>query len=349
MSATHGRATQSGGKATHAIGVVGAGISGLTAASRLARVGFDVRVFDKARGVGGRTSVRREGDLHFDHGAQYFTVRDERFREPVRAWMDAGIVETWQGRIAVIENGTVRSSESQTRYVAVPAMNAITKALSDSLHVTTRTRVASMTPAGDRWGLRDDSNRDLGMFDALIVALPATQAAELLVGLPALAQSASACQFAPCWAVMAAFETSLALAFDGAFVHDSPLSWIARNSSKPGRPRSECWVLHASPEWSAAHLEEAPETVCRELLAAMQRATGSTIPGPIHTSAHRWRYALPSDPLSVGCFSADSGRVVVCGDWCQGARIEGAYLSGLAAAEQILASFDVTREIDRDG
>jgi len=346
MNALHANPAETASTTPCCIGIIGAGISGLTAAGMLADRGAPVRVFDKARGVGGRTSVRREGDRHFDHGAQYFTVGDERFQQRVTAWMNAGVVKQWHGRIAAIENGRVRPSESRTRYVGVPAMNAIARHLAGSLPVTTQTRVASITRPGDQWLLRDDARRELGRFDALIVALPSAQAADLLTELPALAAQARACQLTPCWAVMAAFDTRLGLPFDGAFVHDSPLSWIARNNSKPGRPQSECWVLHASPGWSAQHLQDVPEAVSAALLAALQKATGLKDPRPVHTAAHRWRYALPSEPLSVGCLWDDATRVALCGDWCQGARIEGAFLSGLAAAERITSSIGLTTETE---
>ena len=59
--------------------VVGAGISGLLAAQELTAAGWRVVVLDKGRGVGGRMATRRVGDGTFDHGAQFFTVRGERF------------------------------------------------------------------------------------------------------------------------------------------------------------------------------------------------------------------------------------------------------------------------------
>jgi predicted NAD/FAD-dependent oxidoreductase len=341
MNTSHNRMSESAGRAQNSVGVVGAGISGLAAARQLADHGLQVQVFDKARGVGGRTSVRREGDLHFDHGAQYFTARDECFRRRVATWVDAGIVREWQGRIVAIVNGRVCASESQQRYVGVPGMNAITKHLANTQPVTTGTRVVSMKRCGDRWLLLGEANQELGRFEALIVAVPAAQAAELLTDLPELAEPARACQLAPCWAVMAAFEARLEVPFDGAFVHDSPLAWIARNNSKPGRTRSECWVLHASPEWSAEHLEDAPKSVCSDLLAALERAVVVGKVPIIHSSAHRWRYALPVEPLSIGCMWDKAARVAVCGDWCQGARIEGAFLSGLAAAERIMTAVGV--------
>jgi predicted NAD/FAD-dependent oxidoreductase len=96
-------------------------------------------------------------------------------------------------------------------------------------------------------------------------------------------------------------------------------------------------VLHASSEWSAEHIEDAPQAVCGELLAALPLAVGHEIVRPVYTTTHRWRYALPSKPLSVGCLWEETAGVAVCGDWCQAARIEGAVLSGLAAAEEIIA------------
>lgn len=349
MNASLTQAAESNGTPNRSIGVVGAGVSGLTAASLLAKRGFRVHVFDKSSGVGGRTSTRREGELHFDHGAQYFTAQDERFRQRVASWIDAGIVKKWDGHVVAIENGRIHPSQPLTRYVGVPAMNAIAKYLSNSLQVTTQTRVVSMKRQGDQWLLQDDADRELGSFDVLIVALPSAQAADLLTGLPELAKQVSQCQFVPCWAVMSAFQRRLDLPFDGAFVHASPLTWIARNSSKPGRPHAECWVLHASPEWSSAHIEDAAESVCDELLAAVEQAVKIGSLRTIHTAAHRWRYALHAEPLTAGCLLDDAAQVAVCGDWCQAARIEGAFLSGCAAAKRIMNALGVPPGVEPTG
>ena len=40
-------------------------------------------------------------------------------------------------------------------------------------------------------------------------------------------------------------------------------SWIAVDSSKPGRPKASSLVVHADPDWSEGHMEEAPETIER--------------------------------------------------------------------------------------
>ena len=119
-------------------------------------------------------------------------------------------------------------------------------------------------------------------------------------------------------------------------MHGSPLAWVARDGSKPAREAVEAWVLHASPEWSRRHLETGPEEVARQLLESFAAATGATLPAPALLEAHRWRFALP-EPLTDPCLFDAGQRLAACGDWCAGPRVEGAFLSGGAAAGRLLA------------
>jgi photolyase PhrII len=321
------------------VAVIGAGLSGLACARAVADHGHRVRVFDKARGPGGRMSTRRAGDDRFDHGAQYFTVRDPRFERWVSSWRRKGLVRSWDGTIAVLEGGTAtRKNGGTDRWVAVPGMNAICAHLAEDLDVVTGTEVASPERTNGRWHLMTTDGEVLGRFDAVVVSAPAPQTARLLESAaPHLASRAGAVEMAPCWAVMATFGRPLELGFDGAFVSDSPLSWVARNGSKPGRPDAESWVLHGSPEWSRDHLEIDREEAAQRLLAAFTDAAGDLSVEPGHLTAHRWRFALPVEPLAEYClFDLELG-IAACGDWCGGPRVEGAFLSGCAAAGRILA------------
>jgi predicted NAD/FAD-dependent oxidoreductase len=136
----------------------------------------------------------------------------------------------------------------------------------------------------------------------------------------------------PCWAALVAFDDRVNAPFDGAFVTSSPLGWIARDRSKPQRGPAETWVLHASAGWSAAHVDDDAEAVGPFLLNAFADLVRARLPLPVYLGAHRWRDACADPPLGTGAFLDGDRRVIVCGDWCAGNRIEGAYLSGLTAA-----------------
>lgn len=320
------------------VAVIGAGISGLMTARTLRDLGFDVTVFEKSRGLGGRTATRRvDPGLSFDHGAQYFTVRDPHFVRHVEAWVEQKIAAEWTGRIVTIDGTNVRLKTDQThRYVGVPGMKAIAHHLGAGLGVRLESRIVRLQRIGKGWQVMDAAGQSDGPFSHVLVSLPAPQAAELL-GDHALAAEVRAIPMTPCWAVLAAFDERVEAAWDGAFVHGSPLVWVARNSSKPGRDGShDCWVLHASPEWSAAHQDVDRDTVKATLLSAFARITAAATLNPIHLDAHRWLFS--ATPLSVDrlvLFDDDTG-LVVCGDWLAGGRVEGAFRSGVAAAGCIL-------------
>ncbi|MCH2594508.1 MAG: FAD-dependent oxidoreductase [Pirellulales bacterium] len=324
------------------VAVIGAGISGLVCARTLQDHGINVTVYEKSRGPGGRMSTRRtEEGLQFDHGAQYFTARDPRFRRYVDSWQHDGIVAPWNGRIVTLQGGEVIDEKGGSdRFVAVPGMNAICRHLASDLDIHYGTKVSPLQESGDSWQLADDDSNALGAFDAVIVSAPAFQTAVQLTVVPDLAAKARSSEMSGCWAVMVALRQGLELPFCGAFVHESPLSWIALDSSKPGRSsQSETWILHASPDWSEANMERQPADVEAELLAEFWRSIGKPAVEINYSTAHRWRFALPTSPLESRCLFDGESMVGACGDWCGGPRVEGAFLSGSAVAGRVLGEF----------
>lgn len=330
------------------IAVIGAGISGLFAARTLADHGMEVVLFEKSRGVGGRMATRRTpAHQKFDHGAQYFTARDERFLRYVRSWEELGVVANWpdptQGadnQIAVIKNGQIESySNSEQRFVGTPGMNSIGKHLANGLDIRLNTQIDSIAQRENRLILKDSAQNLLGDFDRLVISAPAAQTAELLSEFPTLRDPISKIIMNPCWAVMAEFPQPLTEHWAAAFVHDSPISWVSRNQTKPGRqsPREQL-IIHANPQWSTSHWDEDPDQVAALLLDELWQAAPVASQNPSHLVAHRWKYAIPVNPTKLeSYFDVDYG-IAACGDWANGSRVEGAFLSGMSAAGRILGT-----------
>lgn len=326
---------------THTTAIIGAGMAGLAAARVLADRGQAVVLFDKGRGPGGRMSTRRAdsplGELRFDHGAQFFTVRDPAFAAAVEGWQAAGAAAIWQGRfVAIGADGHRRPLREDIRLVGAPGMNGVIRAAAGGLDVRWSVRVARIGREGARWRLRDESGADHGLFDAVILAVPAEQAPALLPPeADAMAAQARAVTSAPCWAGMFAFDTLPDCGFDAARIDNGgPLAWIAREDTKPGRAGPPRWTVHASPLWSRAHLEASAEDAATVLLTALQALTGAA--APVFTATHRWRFAQVEAGAGSACAWDNALRLGLCGDWRLGARVEAAWLSGTAAGQAAL-------------
>lgn len=172
--------------------------------------------------------------------------------------------------------------------------------------------------------------------------------------------------FALMLAVSSESGTSL-FPFEGAQVTgDGRVAWIANDSSKPGRPTGvdatgvQCWVVQSTPEYAAERIEAkltVPGTsphqallaeVADEMLESVMRVAAGVRGGPpedlrvLHAVAHRWGAAFPTDGAfslaaeAGGCLSEPGRRVVGCGDFCVSPKVEGAAVSGMAAATAVL-------------
>ncbi len=326
---------------TSQIAIIGAGIAGLSCATALQHAGLKVSVTDKSRGPGGRMSTRRGGDesapWQCDHGAQYFTATDTAFKLEVARWCEAGVAARWTPRLKAIDGRERHSAEDNTRYVGNPRMTSPAHFLAQPLALTLQSSVKELSRDGDHWRLLSaESGLSKATFGAVLLAIPAPQAAPLLIQIaPSLSAIAANTKMRGSWTLMLQFAAPVSLPLDAAFVGSSVLGWIARDSSKPGRSSLESWVLQATPEWSEAHIEDDANNVAAVLLAAFTQLGG---PNPQTWTAHRWRYADTELSPQIGCaWDAELG-IGMCGDWLNGGKVEGAWLSGQQLAQQVLAS-----------
>jgi len=344
------------------VAVIGAGMAGVAAARTLLQAGHRVTLIEKSRGFGGRMSPRRTEFGGFDHGAQYFTVRDSRF---ARALLTAQtVVRPWSvSTVRVLDEfGHVLASApppTEPHFVATPGMSALVHHWAQpiehpELHgqLAARARLSlratlierdALDPA--QWQLRaedgDGGQQVLGGFDRVVLAIPHQQAQDLLLAsglMPAWRQTLSGVQVAPCWTLMVAYPNAmqpglgtLGPQWNAARSTHHRISWLARENSKPGRERIERWTIQASPAWSAKHLEDGEERVKAKLLKGFAEITGIRAT-PSHAVVHRWRFAQTQQPLGQSYLYDAKQGIGLCGDWCIGHRVEDAFVSGLELA-----------------
>ena len=326
--------------------IIGAGLSGLLAAHALTRAGWQVTVLDKGRGVGGRMANRRlndAGTARADHGAQFFTVRSDMFAEWVAEWEQAGVAAVWTHGFG--------AADGHARYRGVPGMTAIPKYLAQGLDVRSGVRATAVYPSphSHQWQIKATTPNEQQAFtaDALLLTPPVEQSLALLdagqVALPPGERVAlDRVSYDPCFAVLAELNSPSQIPTPGGVqVRGEPLAWIADNQQK-GVSAVPTVTLHAGPEFTRAHYEDDPTAVGNLLLQAAQ-AGGWLRRQQVKTfQVHRWRYAQPRNfyPARHLLLSQTDGLPLLAfaGDAFAEARVEGAALSGLSAAQALIRS-----------
>lgn len=320
---------------TKNIAIIGAGLSGLTAAHALKDTA-SVKLFDKSRGVGGRMSTRYAGDYEFDHGAQYFTARDSRFQSAVEAAIEQGVVTPWEGRAFYQKGFNMEPDTGSDRFVSTPRMNSWSKVLAEGLDISLGKRVSALTRGNEKWTLGFEDGSERGGFDAVICAIPSVQAIDLVPANFCGMADLKSTKMDACFALMVGWEGHHDFGWDSLRVQDSAVAWMAVNSSKHGRNKAVTTLMvHATPDWSNEHAEADKGWVKGVLSAAIDDLTNMDISRSTHRILHRWLYASVSKSPEQGALYDPALGLAVCGDWCAGGRVEGAYLSGLAAADAV--------------
>ena len=248
-----------------------------------------------------------------------------------------GWVAEWTPQLYNSHGGQLSPSpDEQTRWVGTPRMSAITRALIGDLEAHFACRITEVFRGEQHWHLQDAEGFTHGPFSHVVIATPAPQATALLAAAPKLAGVAAGVKMDPTWAVALAFDTPLETPMEGCFVQDSPLDWLARNRSKPGRDSHlDTWVLHATSAWSRQHIDLSKEAVTEQLHGAFAELLHSVMPAPTFSLAHRWLYARPATSHEWGALADADLGLYVCGDWCLSGRVEGAWLSGQEAARRL--------------
>lgn len=341
------------------IAIVGAGMAAVSCARTLVQAGHRVTVFEKSHTVGGRMATRNSPFGTFDHGAQYFTVRDARFVQALQT--TPTVCRPWSANTVQVldEHGRIAAAAMPGRephWVPTPGMNTLVRRwaqpLVDAQCVEFQTRVTAIerdTLHKNQWQLRtqgvDDSSHVYGGFDAVVLAIPSPQAQVLLQHTPkasALHKKVSKVTVAPCWSLMLAFPqavqpglTTLGPQWNAARSTHHRIAWLARESSKPGRGIVERWTIQASAAWSTEHLQDTPQRAQAKLIKAFAEVTGIRAE-PAHVDIQRWLYAKTEKPLGQSHLWDDQQGLGVCGDWCLGHRVEDAFISGLELALAIV-------------
>lgn len=328
------------------VAVIGCGLAGIAAAETLIRQGVEVTVYDKGQNPGGRLAVRdlklpsTPGAIEIvDIGAAYFTVSDDDFSARVFDWQERGLARAWFDTCTVVDDDGWRRAPGPTRFAATRGQRSLVADLVEVLqavprfHLRLDTAVEKLSLGN---GIVDVDGYD---YDAVLLAMPDAQASRI-VGADApesIRRTLATDAWQPVISHVMVFGERSWPDDDFWFTNNSAtFASIADNGRRRGTG-APVLVAHSTPSFATEHAQASD-------LAASALTTGvCEILGiderPAHTLTHRWGLAHPAAPRAEPYLWDADARIAVCGDgWHGKPRMEGAFLSGKAAALEVLAA-----------
>ena len=221
-------------------------------------------------------------------------------------------------------------------------MTSIPKYISRGLDVRTGERVVRVDDKEDGWEIVCESgSRVVG--NALVLTAPVPQALDLASsGSYSLPDGArrhlEALSYDPCLALMVLLDDSTGVPEPGGMqIKGEPLDWISDNRRK-GISEAPAVTVHAGPQWSRSHFEDDEMEITESMISCAGDHLGTDLaPAVVETSLARWRYSWVTNPHPDPCLVAsDDPLLLFCGDAFGQPKVEGAALSGLAAADHLL-------------
>ncbi len=316
--------------------VIGAGISGLIASNLLIHHGFKVTILEKSRGVGGRLATRRLDGGVFDHGAQFLTVRHERFQKYVDHWLEENIIRQWS------RGFPPNNEDGHPRYMGVKGMTGIAKYLADPIDIRFAERALFLDYEDQQWSIQTEQEK-IYRADALILTAPVPQIILLLQsgrnGIKSnIIDELSDITYESCLGLLMTSDDESFIEPPGAYqLSGEPIAWISDNRVKGISDGRTAITVHAGPEFSRKYWNLDDKT----LISTLFHTVSDWIPISYkECQIKRWLYSQPKVVFEERTlFISEPAPIAFAGDAFGGPRIEGAALSGISAAESIINYF----------
>ncbi len=341
------------------IGIIGAGIAGLTAGRELVKAGHEVTIIEKSRGFGGRMATRYSGKNNatkLDHGASYFRAESPDFQEFTAELIEKNLIRIWGKNFTFYdgENLIDRNPNpgASTPFTAVNGMNSIGKYLSRWVDVKTNTRAGGLTYFGKnrtrkRTWMVNLTSRDTFEADAVIIALPAPQAYGLLnttideTNTLKMVRVIDDIDYKPCYSLMLGYGDTDVPDWQGIVCQQSHLDFISNESTKREGNGESAFVLHASESFTKQNRQQPEEFIQKKMIEEFANIAGSWALSPNWQQLHFWRFSRAKKVLDDYYLdhTDPEAPLALIGDYFRGNTVDHAYSSGYRLAKDWIKKY----------
>ncbi|MDC0167204.1 NAD(P)-binding protein [Candidatus Pelagibacter sp.] len=308
--------------------VIGSGISGATIANLLNKK-HTVDLYDKARGLGGRSSFKRLDKIRgFDHGTQYFSPKTPEFKRFTKKLIENKILKVWEGNHKFLSDKK-KENKKHVKVIGRKGNNDISKYLLKNVRCYFQSELKKINFQSRKWNLIFNDGK-IRNYENLILTCPFPQ-------LKKLSKKYIKNSFIKEKIKMDANITVLVeikktnLGYSSFLFNDRILGWAGyENSKKRFKSKSDLWTLQSTFNWANKKINQnkiLKKTNAKILIDKFFKLTGIKRTKVLFSLNHGWKYSSNSQPLKLKSYWNSRINLGVCADWFNGPRLESGWIS----------------------
>ena len=308
--------------------VIGSGISGATIANLLNKK-HTVDLYDKARGLGGRSSFKRLDKIRgFDHGTQYFSPKTPEFKRFTKKLIEKKILKIWEGNHKFLSDKK-KENKKHVKVIGRKGNNDISKYLLKNVRCYFQSELKKINFQNRKWNLIFNDG-EIRNYENLILTCPFPQ-------LKKLSKKYIKNSFIKEKIKMDANITILIeikktnLGYSSFLFNDRILGWAGyENSKKRFKSKSDLWTLQSTFNWANKKINQnkaLKQTNAKILIDKFFKLTGIKPTKVLFSLNHGWKYSSNSKPLKLKSYWNSRLNLGVCADWFNGPRLESGWIS----------------------
>ena len=308
--------------------VIGSGISGATIANLLNKK-FQVNLYDKGRGPGGRASFKRvKGQIGFDHGTQYFSPKTIEFKKFTNRLIKIKILKKWSGN-HIFLNSKKKENKKHIKIIGKKGNNDICKFLLKKVKCFYQSEVKKIYYKNKLWFLLFTDGK-IRTYKGVILTCPFPQLKKLSEKFINNTFIKRKLKMDANITVMIAIKKNKES--PSSFVFDDPvLGWAGNeNTKKRFKSKHDLWTLQSTFKWANKNIDKNKKNLKKNskiLIDKFFKLTKIKKTKVIYSINHGWKYSSNSKPLKIRSYWDPQKKIGVCADWFIGPRLESGWIS----------------------
>ena len=321
--------------------IIGAGFSSLVLAHKLSSY-FNVIIYEKSRGYGGRCATRYTKNYKFDHGVMFFQTRHKPMLRFLKEMEKLDIIKPWHAKFIEFTNDKMTNKrqwgDAIKHYHSPNGMNYIGQWLANDLAVTLNTKINTIEKQSKQWVLYDENNIEIDRCDWLISAIPSQQAAALIPKEVSYYNTVKDIHMTSCYSLMLGINKKIDLNWDCALIKEKDISLITCNYNHLNNQDYSSLNILSTNKWATANINKDTNEVIKYILSEAENLLPNIKDSDINLcELHRWKYAnIKPYPGSLKSYIDFDHKIASCGDWCIKGTMEGAFMSAEHLAKTMI-------------